>query len=791
MSRVSRASERAGRAESLAQANLPYARHVNDHVVALDTGAVMLSFRLEGASFETADVRELNDLHAKLNGAWRNLADEHLAVWHHVVRRASMSYPVGRFRSEFASKLDATYRARIQDERLFVNELYLTLVFHPGRAVQRRFHALLARLDQPASAPAQSEAVRRLEEAARDLAQHLARYGPTRLGLYRRDGLVFSRPMEFLRLILTGDYEPVPLVRGHLGAALYSARLIFGREALEIRDVAQERFAALFGIKEYPASTRPGLWNSLLSAPFPLIAAQSFSFLSKPAARALMERKQNQMISARDRAASQIAGLDEALDDLVSNRFVMGEHQASVLVYGATPPSLAENLSKARALLAGGGLVAAREDLGLEAGFWAQFPGNFKFRLRPAAISSRNFAGFAPLHTYPSGRPSGNHWGEAAALLRSSAGSPFYFSFHVGDVGHTFICGPTGSGKTVVQNFLLAQIEKFGARQVFIDKDRGAEIFVRACGGAYLTLKPGAPTGFAPLKALSDTPSDRAFLGRLVRQLTRPPQGSLSPLQERAIDQGLAALAPLPPAQRSLSALRSLLGQEDATGIGARLERWAQNGPLGWALDGEIDELSLDPCFLGFDITHLLDDPEVRTPLVMYLLHRLQALVDGRRLVLDIDEFWKALGDEAFVGLAQDGLKTYRKQNAFMVLGTQSPSDALASPIARTIVEQCATKIFLPNPNAIERDYIDGLGLSAREFALVRDEMAPEQRRFLVKQGHNSVVCELNLEGLDDELAVLSGRAQSVELLERVRSLHGDDPRRWLVPFQAARRALP
>ena len=75
--------------------------------------------------------------------------------------------------------------------------------------------------------------------------------------------------------------------------------------------------------------------------------------------------------------------------------------------------------------------------------------------------------------------------------MRTSAGSPYYFSFHVGDVGHTFICGPSGSGKTVVQNFMLAALEKFGAQQVFIDKDRGAEIFVRACGGTYLTLRNG------------------------------------------------------------------------------------------------------------------------------------------------------------------------------------------------------------------------------------------------------------------------------------------------------------
>ncbi len=778
------------RRETGAQALLPYARHATDRVIALDSGALMLSFRLEGASFETADIRDLNDWHAKLNGAWRNLASDRLAVWHHLVRRPSADYPTGDFRSEFARELDAAYRDRVGAHQLYVNDLFLTLVLHPGRDTVDRGQAWLARLGgRPAARDNEAELVTRLEDAARDLAQHLARYMPTPLGLYERDGLQFSEVLEMLQLVLTGRVERVPLVRGHLGSALYASRVIFGREALEIRDAAGRRFAGMLGVKEYPARTRPGLWDTLLSAPFPLVAAQSFAFLSKTAARAVMERKQNQLVSARDRAASQVDDLDAALDELISNRFVMGEHQASVLVYGDSPADLGERMSRARALMADSGLVAAREDLGLEAAFWAQFPGAFRHRLRPATITSRNFASLAPFHTHPAGRPSGNHWGPAVALLRTSAGSPFYFNFHVGDLGHTFICGPSGSGKTVVQNFMLAQLEKLSVQQVFIDKDRGAEIFVRASGGTYLALKPGEPTGFVPFKALDDTPANRAFLGALVRRMVTPSEGSLGVQEETAIDAALAALMPMPAARRSITALRSLLGQRDAGGIGARLERWRRGAALGWVLDGEADALAFDARFLGFDMTHVLDAPEVRTPIMMYLFHRLQGLVDGRRLVIDIDEFWKALGDEAFRGLAEDGLKTYRKQNAVMVFGTQSPADVLRSPIAHTILEQCATKIFLPNPHAAERDYIDGFGLTHREFALVRDELSAEQRRFLVKQGLNSVVVELDLGGLDDALAVLSGRADTVELLDRIRAVHGDDPHDWIAPFHQARKA--
>jgi type IV secretion system protein VirB4 len=757
--------------------------------MALDNGALMLSFRLAGASFETADVRDLNDLHGKLNGAWRNLAHDRLAVWHHLVRREETLPGVGAFRSAFAAELDAGHRARLGDERMFVNELYLTLVLHPGRGSAARAAGLTARFRRgPVADADRADDLKRLLDAGRDLAAHLGRYGPTPLTLYQRGGVWFSQPMELLRLVLTGRPERAPLVRGHLGAAIYGARLIFGREALEIREPGAERYGAMLGVKEYPASTRPGLWNGLLSARYPLVASQSFSFLSKPAAQAVMSRKQNQMLSARDRAASQVAGLSEALDDLTSNRFVMGDHQASVLIYGETPQALVDHLSRARAELADAGLVVAREDLALEAAFWAQFPGNFRHRARPAAINSRNFAALAPLHTHPSGQAVGNHWGDAVALLRTAAGSPFHFNFHVGDLGHTFICGPSGSGKTVVQNFMLAQLEKLGVQRVLIDKDRGAELFVRASGGTYLALRNGEGTGFAPFKALDFTPANCAFLADLVKALVSP-GAPLSAPDARAIADAIDALAPMPASRRSLAALRVLLGQRDAAGVGARLDRWVRGGALGWVLDNDADVLNFEDRLTGFDMTNVLDHAEVRGPLMLYLFHRLASLVDGRRLVVDIDEFWKALDDEAFRALAQDGLKTYRKQNAMMVLGTQSPADVLRSPIAHTVLEQCATKIFLPNPHANAQDYVEGFGLTGREFALVRDELTPQSRRFLIKQGLDSVVAELDLTGMDDALTILSGRTDTVAQLDRLRAIHGDDPAAWLPHFQKQRTA--
>ncbi len=182
-------------------------------------------------------------------------------------------------------------------------------------------------------------------------------------------------------------------------------------------------------------------------------------------------------------------------------------------------------------------------------------------------------------------------------------------------------------------------------------------------------------------------------------------------------------------------------------------------------------------------MTDFLDNEEIRRPLMMYLFHRILDLIDGRRIIIVIDEFWKALEDDSFKAFAQDRLKTIRKQNGMMLFATQSPKDALNSTIAHTIIEQCPTQIFFPNQKANYRDYVEDFKLTEREFELIQSELSRESRRFLIKQGQNSVVAELNLRGMDDEIAVLSGTTKNIELMNQIISEYGTDPPKMAAHF--------
>lgn len=655
---------------------IPYGRHVDAQTITVGSQGLMTMVEIEGFAFETAETRDLNNLHARLNTLWRNIADPRLTVYALMIRRRVESFPDGTSPSRFAAALDDKYQAHLASAALFENRQILTLVWMPGTDAEVKAATLVAGLRRAhkTAAEADPEALKALADATRLVMSELAPLGAQQLGLAEQNSILISELSLVLHRLLGGRMRSVPLTRGAIRHAIHTNRVIIGRETLELRDAGETRFAGMLGIKEYPARTRPGMLNELLALPFELTVAQSFRFIDKASARAVLSRKQNQMLNAGDKAFSQTEELSLALDDLESNRWVLGEHHLGIAVFADTIPALNDNLAAARSAAAAGGTVIVREDLGLESAWWAQLPGNFRHRKRSGAITSANLASLAPFHGFPKGRSNGNPWGPAVAKLKTASGAPYYFNFHEGDLGNTFICGPSGSGKMVVLNFLLAQVTKLGARIVLFDKDRGADLFIRALGGTYLPLKSGVPTSFAPLKAIPYDAAGQAFLARWLESLA---SGAIATHEREATAGAVAALAETPIQNRTFGALRSYLDQTQSDGIAARLKRWQRGEALGWVFDNPEDVLNAGVMYSGYDMTGFLDNADIRGPLMAYVFERIERTLTGERIVIAIDEFWKALGDPVFSDLANNKLKTIREQNGLMVFATQSPADAV------------------------------------------------------------------------------------------------------------------
>jgi type IV secretion system protein VirB4 len=787
------------RRERSAASHLPYTRHVDDHIIKTRDGLVLTVLKLDGYSFETSDMSEVNARLLGRNDVIRTLANSRFALVAHIIRREVQPRIESTFDNLLCRELDERYDAALSKRRMFVNDIYLTIVRRPLQGQAGTFDVMLTKLlgrkDEAGESVAAQTALTELRDAATAVRENLAGYGARQLGVVRRDGVWFSEPLEFLvQLINGGIPRPMLLPRISIADALSMKRIFFGRNAIEIRGAGPEdtRFGAMVSIREYPAQTGPGSFDNLLRVPHEFIATQTFAILDRPEAAKQIDRVSRQ-VDMSDEAGSIVAEhLDDARDELLASEAIYGEHHMTVMCLGRDLPEVGAAVTAVGAALTDRSVIWTREDLNCEPGFWAQLPGNFQYIARKAVISSKNFAGFTSLHNYPSGRPTGNHWGTAISIFETTSQTAYYYNHHVRDIGNFTVVGPTGSGKTVFLSFIAAQTQRVQPRPklLFIDKDRGAEIFIRALGGQYETLMPGEATGFNPL-SLPDSAPNREFLYQLFAFMLRPAKGAdLSASEEQVIRNAIAAVLLGGPAGRTLKAFSTLLRGRIRAGEGdllARLESWIRPDQRGWLFNNEEDQFSLSSVF-GFDMTRVLDDPVIRTAALMYIFHRTEELLTGDPVMIFLDEGWRLLDDDVFAFFIRDKLKTIRKQNGIVGFGTQSAADIVRSKASNTLIEQTSTNIFFPNPKADDESYRQAFRLSGREVAWIRGT-APESRSFLIKHGRDSVVARLNLASMPDLIKVLSGRTETVAELDALRARVGDDPAVWLPIFMGRSQA--
>ncbi|WP_263568818.1 VirB4 family type IV secretion/conjugal transfer ATPase [Paucibacter sp. DJ2R-2] len=772
---------------------VPFSSLVSPHDVITRGGDYLRVWRLEGVAFECADDHQITERHEALCSLLRNLSGGQWAVWTHRIHRTVGDRLRDPAHPGFAQDLSRRYQDGLNQRPMMSNELYLTLVYRPhafriSRALQARQRT------RAAIAEAQAEALRVMEERSALVERVLRGFGPQLLGTRQHQGRSWSEVAAFLGFLVNGCWRPIPMTPTPLYRTLPTARLSFGGDKLELRQGSHIRYAALVDIKEYADAVEPGILNALLYEHSEFIETQSFSILPRRQAMRALELQRDQLIASDDAVASQVAEMDLAMNELGDGQFCMGEYHYSLIVFGKDVADAGRRAAQAiGAVGEASALQMAPVDLVADAAWFAQMPTNWQWRPREAKLSSRAFAALASGHNFARGKRDGNPWGEALALLRTPSGQPFYLNLHSSPdgedsidqklPGNTLIIGSTGVGKTTLEMFLLSLTQKWqpAPRLVLFDLDRGCEIALRALGGRYFTLEAGKATGCNPLQQ-PPTPARLQFWEQLIRTCITSTALPLLPADERAIADAVKAVAMMPAPLRRFSTLRQNLPKAGENSLYERLGRWCEGGPLGWVFDEAPDQLGDMPqaTILGFDTTEFLELPEVRTPIMMYLLHLMNELVNGDRLIYVISEFWKALDHDIFSDFAKHQQKTIRKQNGLGIFDTQSPSDVLRHPIGRTLVEQSVTKIFLANPEAVREEYVDGFGLSDAEFDIVRSLSAQGGRRFLVKQGHHSAICELDLTGLDDLITVLSATTDNVALLESLRLAHGEAPAQWL-----------
>ena len=782
--------------------------------------------RLQGVPFETESNDVLNHFRETWHRALIALGEE-FCVYVTTYRRRQSICLKGRFDNAFLKDVDRRYHSQFQDRSMYVNDIYITLVYRgivTGK-VGKGLHFLeylTSRAVKKAREWKRQEQMECLQRAMQQLMVSLSAFRPKLLGS-EDEKLGYSELLEYLALFLNQGESikfqyPTSMPRiaksienlrntnsqypyGNLANYIASQRIFFG-DYIQFQGnlEAEVAFAAMVSVKRYATQSASVMLDVLLQLDCEYISTNTFAIESKDIAQKFIHRHRIKMKNVNDPAISQIEELGVAQDLLASDKIVMGYHHNTIMLLSPTLVQLEHCVAKAIKAYADTGFVAIRETIGQEPAFWAQIPTNLKMIARSAMISSQNFVDFCSLHNYRTGYRDGNHLGSAVTLLETPSRTPYFFNFHVKgsqsnpSKGHTTIIGGNGSGKTVAMAFFDAQISRYGGRTFVFDRDRGLEIYLRACGGYYAILSPDHPNEVRlnPFQ-LKDTPANRKFCREWMAELIKNNDESTLPadLIERLTHCVDYVFEHLAPSHRNLSNAAKLLPIDFPRW--SNLRRWLRGnkdhieGEYAYVFDNDVDDLSMHRK-MGFDMTHFLDcEPKnVLAALTMYLFHRLEQSFDGQLVTVLLDEGWQYLDNDFWKQKLRKWLPTLRKLNCHLVFATQSPASVVESPLRNIILDNCATNIYFSNPQAKREYYIEGFNLTESEFLSIQ-ENDPSCRLFLLKQEHESCLCKLNLSQMPNALAVFSANKFTLGVLDRLRSEVGDDPDRWLPLFYQRR----
>lgn len=766
---------------------LPWAALVEKGVVLNKDGAFQRTARFRGPDLDSATPAELVGVTARLNNALRRLGSG-WAIFVEAQRIAAHTYPHNTFPDAASALVDLERRDAFEEAGAhFESRYFLTFVWLPPAEDASRIEGWLYE-GRARSGVDPHELLRGFVDRTNRVLQLVEGFMPEVAWLDDGDALTYLHSTISTRQ----QRVRVPETPMHLDALLTDEPLAGGLEPRLGRH--HLRTLTVVG---FPTATHPGILDELNRLAFPYRWSTRAILLDKTEAVKLLTKIRRQWFAKRKSiaaivkevmtneastlvdsdAANKAVDADLALQELGTDDVGQAYVTATVTVWDEDPGLAAEKLRLIEKVIQGHDFTCMPEGVNALEAWLGSLPGHAYANVRQPPLSTLNLAHMIPLSAVWAGPDRDEHFRSAPLFFGKTEGStPFRFSLHVGDVGHTLIVGPTGAGKSVLLALMAIQFRRYRKSQIFAF-DFGGSIRTAALAmggdwhdlGGSLSNSAEDSVSLQPLASIGDA-AERAWAAEWVTAILAKEGVTIDPTVKEHVWSALTSLASSPVEERTITGLTVLL---QSTALKQALQPYCVGGSSGRLLDAEAEQLGF-ASVQAFETEGLIGAGAAPAVLT-YLFHRIEGRLDGRPTLLIIDEGWLVLDDPAFAQQLREWLKTLRKKNASVVFATQSLSDIDGSNIAPAIIESCPTRIFLPNERAIEPQITaiyQRFGLNDRQIEIIA--RATPKRDYYCQSRRGNRLFELGLGPVALAFCAASSKADHAAI-ERLLAEHGRD----------------
>ncbi|MFH0782572.1 MAG: VirB4 family type IV secretion/conjugal transfer ATPase [Pseudomonadota bacterium] len=740
---------------------LNYAAVVDDGVIVGKNGSFLAAWLYKGDdnSSSTEEQREMVSL--RINQALAGLGNGWM-IHVDAVRRPAPNY------SDRCSFPDPVSAAIDEERRRYFEGLgtmyegffVLTITWFPPALAQRKFVELM--FDDDVKMPSSGARTKGLiEQFKREIATIESRLS-TAVKLIRlrghkvvqEDGSTVTHDdfLSWLQYCITGKNTPVLLPSNPMYLDAYlSGQEIWGGTVPKIG----RHFLQVVAIEGFPLESTPGVLNVLAELPGEYRWSSRFIFLDqhesvkqldmfrkkwRQKVRGFFDQVFNTNSGPVDQdALAMVSDAETAIAEVNSGLIAVGYYTSVVVLMDESRTRLEQSSRQIEKAINRLGFAARIETINTMDAFFGSLPGHGVENVRRPLINTMNLADLLPTSTIWTGSrkaPCPLYPPKSPALMHcvTHGSTPFRLNLHVRDLGHTFMFGPTGAGKSVHLGIIAAQLRRYEGMSIFtFDKGMSMYPLTKALGGQHFSVAADDDKlAFCPLMFL-ETKGDQAWAMEWVNTILALNGVETTPAHRNEI--GNAIMSMQASGAQTLSEF-SVTIQDEL--IRETLRQYTVDGTMGHLLDAEHDGLALSD-FTTFEIEELMNLGEkYALPVLLYLFRRIERSLKGKPSVLILDEAWLMLGHPAFRAKIREWLKVMRKANCLVLMATQSLSDAANSGILDVIVESTATKIFLPNVYARDEDtaaLYSRMGLNARQIEIIATAIPKQQYYYVSENG--------------------------------------------------------